>query len=108
MPSASGSNPSVEICAEAGKRAENLQPAAHHHEQRNRVDPMAQPHNKRMLIHRLDDFARLWIVDFNHPAGHVHSLVREKSLLTPQFTDCNNPSSPDLPNTRPASARSSP
>ena len=33
--------------AETGEGAENLQPAAHHHKQRNRIQPMAEPHDER-------------------------------------------------------------
>src|SRR5258706_15621145 len=66
--------------AEAGEGAEDLQSAAHHHEERDGVDPVAQAHDEWMLIygaghdHRRFFFAvgvlTLGLDDFNYCTAH--------------------------------------
>src|SRR5258706_11151513 len=66
--------------AEAGEGAEDLQAAAHHHKQGDRIDPVAQPHHEWMLIygaghdHRRFFFAvgvlTLGLDDFNYCTAH--------------------------------------
>src|SRR6266536_2412398 len=45
--------------SEAWKGAKDLQPAANQNEQRNRIHPMAEAHNERVLVNGFDYFAGL-------------------------------------------------
>src|ERR1022692_2001717 len=75
-----------DLGAKARERPENLQPAAHHHKQRNRIDPVAQPHNKWMLVNRTRHHDGLGVFPF---------CLNDFDDATAHFL-----TSPDLPRTR--------
>src|SRR4029077_16083977 len=60
--------------AEAGKGAKNLQPAPHHHEQRDCVQPVAESHGPGMLIDCGRGLIRLRRFDFNYCFKHASRL----------------------------------
>ena len=59
--------------AEAGKGAKYLKAAEHHHQQRNRIQPMRKSHRPGMLVDRLLHFAGLGRLDFDY--GFMHSCL---------------------------------
>src|SRR5216684_8009748 len=81
-----------DLRSEAGKGAEDLQPASYHHEQRHRVNPMAKAHYQGMLVHRLSDLAGLRVFDCNRLSRHI--------VLPFTATVRRTPSNPDLPSSR--------
>ena len=58
------------------KRPKNLQSAPDQHKQRHRIDPMAKPHNERMLVNRFRHLAGFRIFDFNRVARHATSKLQ--------------------------------
>ena len=53
--------------AKTWKRPEDLQAAANQYKQRNRIHPVTQAHDERMLVHDFGNLAVLRIFDFNDP-----------------------------------------
>src|SRR3954469_24804321 len=77
------------FCAKAGKRSKNLQPAAHQHEQRNRIHPMAEPHDERVLVNRFGYLTGFRIFNFDRVAFHLSPPTNRKNANSPGL-----PSSP--------------
>src|SRR6267154_73053 len=98
----------------ARKGPENLQSAAHHHKQRNRVNPVAQPHHKRMFVNRpRNDHWRFFFAvsalylglnNLDNCAAHDRPSNSSPHKITIRKTT----NTPDLPNTQLCRGRSSP
>src|SRR5271166_25027 len=69
-----------------GEGAKNLQAASHHHEQRNHIDPVAQPHYKRMLVNRPRHHPDLVVFAFTTVVFH-REFARDFTLPRVPATD---------------------
>src|SRR4051794_31004094 len=56
---------------ETGEGAKNLKAAGHHHQQRNRIQPMREPHRPRMLVDSLLYFPGLWRFNLDNSFSHI-------------------------------------
>jgi hypothetical protein len=83
--------------AEAGEGAKDLQTAAHHDEERNRVEPMAKAHRQRVLVGCAPDclgFVALGLRNFDYRAAHalppievINKVINNWSVLLPAALD---------------------
>src|SRR5439155_4053177 len=59
------------LCAKAGERPKNLQPTEYQYQQRDRIHPVTQAHDERMLVYRLTDRPCLYVRDCGYLSRHV-------------------------------------
>src|SRR5438270_13995042 len=52
-----------DLGAEAGEGSKYLQAASHHYEKRNRVHPVAESNNERVLVNTFRDLVRFRVLD---------------------------------------------